>query len=48
MYNLAATVDTTWSSHAATVAAGKQQVDLHTTIVPFPATESKLAAVRSR
>jgi hypothetical protein len=39
MYNLAATVDTTWSSHGATVAAGKQQVDLHTTIVPFPATE---------
>ena len=39
MYNLAATVDTTWSSHAATVAAGKQQVDLHTSIVPFPATE---------
>ncbi len=39
MYNLAAQVDTTWSSHAATVAAGKQQVDLHTTVNPFPATE---------
>ena len=39
MYNLAATVDTTWSSAKATAAAGKQQVDLHTTVVPFPATE---------
>jgi hypothetical protein len=39
MYNLAATVDTTWSSAAATAAAGKHQVDLHTTVVPFPATE---------
>jgi hypothetical protein len=39
MYKLAATVDTTWSSAAATAAAGKQQVDLHTTVVPFPVTE---------
>jgi len=40
MYNLASTVDTTWSSAVAKTATGNaSQVDLHTTVVPIPASE---------
>jgi hypothetical protein len=40
MYNLATTVDTTWSSAAAIAATGAAgQTDLHTTVIPIPASE---------